>query len=125
MLGNIVTYRYPDLSSFSCQGATTYTMREIPGSTCRCSNLAFEPVGTCAGLPAVLLAGLLLRWQSWHWRSGKLSVLGMFAWRWAAAKVGGGFKRAMNAANEPTNVAEELPAAVVGPGTSPTDGILQ
>jgi hypothetical protein len=70
-------------------------------------------------------AGVLLRWQSWHWRSGKLSVLGMFAWRWAAAKVGGGFKRAMNAANEPTNVAEELPAAVVGPGTSPTDGILQ
>ena len=49
----------------------------------------------------------------------------MFAWRWAAAKVGGGFKRAMNAANEPTNVAEELPAAAVGPGTSPTDGILQ
>lgn len=78
-----------------------------------------------SGLPALLLAGLLLRRQGWHWQSGKLSVLGMFAWRWAAAKVGGGFKRAMNAANEPTNVAEELPAAVVGPGTSPTDGILQ
>ena len=43
----------------------------------------------------------------WRWQSGKLSMLGMFAPRWVAAKVDGGPKRAMNAAYGPTDVAGE------------------
>jgi hypothetical protein len=60
-----------------------------------------------SGLPALLLAGLSLRRQGWRWQSGKLSMLGMFAPRWVAAKVDGGPKRAMNAAYGPTDVAGE------------------
>jgi hypothetical protein len=74
-------------------------------------------------LPALLLAGLLLRRQGWHRQSGKLSVLGMFALHWVAAKVDGGFKRARNAVNGPTDVAEELPAAVAESRTSPTESL--
>ena len=50
-------------------------------------------------------------------------MLGMCALHWVAAKVDGGFKRAMNAVNGPTDVARDGPAAVAESSTPPTESL--
>jgi hypothetical protein len=88
-------------------GATTYTFAKFLFHRSATAQIWCPAATRQRFAVAVLLAGLSLRRQGWHWQSGKLSMLGMFALRWVAAKVDGGPKRAVNAAYGPTDVAGE------------------